>query len=195
MCAAVSTRVTRASSGGCARSLASRSSGGEDSARDGLERLEAEGLLQVGDLSLLEKALVLGVPTRARDDDHAAKHLGLPPFQLAVESHAVELGHTEVREDQIVRAGLALFERGEAVAGQVDHIALVGQDAREHASDRSVVLDYEYAKGPAVLRHAPMQSKPRARPRGQRNQQLMGVYVKAPIPKLSPAAKTREGVC
>src|SRR5262245_64757939 len=126
MCAVVSTRVTRASSGGCGRNFASRSGGGEDSARDGLERLEAEGLLQVGDLGLLEKALIFGVAARARDDDHAAKYLGLPPFQLAVESHAVELGHTEVREDQIVLARLDLPERGEAVAGQVDHIALVG---------------------------------------------------------------------
>src|SRR5215470_767574 len=162
MSAAASIEATHASSGACARGLASRSRGGEDSARDRLERLEAEGLLQVGDVGLFEEALVLGMPARPCDDDHAAEQFGLAPLQLTIESHAVELGHAEVGQDEIVLAPFDLPERGEAVASQIDHVAFVGQDARKHPPDRHVVLDHEYAKRSAVLRHGPLQSKPRA---------------------------------
>src|SRR3954470_13546866 len=60
---------------------------------------------------------------------------------------AVEAGQPEVEHDQIGQEGMDVLERLDAVAGELDLIALQAQRALQHLRDVLVVLDDEHAYG------------------------------------------------
>ena len=60
---------------------------------------------------------------------------------------AVELRQAEVEDHQIGQEGVRLVERGHAVAGDADVVALHAQRALQDLGDRVVVLDDEDAGG------------------------------------------------
>ena len=60
---------------------------------------------------------------------------------------AVEPREAEVEHEQVGQERVHLVERGDAVAGELDLVALEPQRALQHLGDLVVVLDHEHAGG------------------------------------------------
>src|SRR5258705_5424602 len=105
------------------------SGGGQDLRRELLQGGQAERLLQDRHAGLFEESLVVGMPARPGDDDQASQQIGLVALQLPVQSDAIELGHAEIAEDEVILLGGDLLEGKAAVAGGVDLVPFVGQNA------------------------------------------------------------------
>ncbi len=120
-----------------------RRAAAQERAHAGEQLLALERLDQVVVRADVE-ALDAGLQRVARRE-HEDRHLVAALAQALGHVHAVEAGEAEVQDDQVREEGVRLLEGLDAVAGELDLVALHAQRALEDVRDLLVVLDDQYA--------------------------------------------------
>ncbi|MCY1302310.1 hypothetical protein D9M70_519600 [compost metagenome] len=77
---------------------------------------------------------------RHHDDGHGQLALRGPFLEQA---DAIGIGHPDIEQHEIGRAGRAVFARLLRVFREFDHVAFVAEDLREQLPDSHFVIDYE----------------------------------------------------
>ena len=81
------------------------------------------------------------VETVARRE-HEHRHGGALGAKAAANLHAVDAGNHQVEDHTVVLVVVKVLERGVAVAGAIDGVAVLPQPARQHGGEAGVVFDY-----------------------------------------------------
>ena len=80
---------------------------------------------------------------RHHDDRHGQQAVALPFLE---QRDAVGIGHPDVEQDQVGRAGWRALAGLLRVFGQLHRMALVAQDFREQLADAHFIINYEYVR-------------------------------------------------
>ena len=84
-----------------------------------------------------------------RDHDH--RQLLIVGLDLLEQLDAVEVGHADVGDDQVVFPPFQLLERVQAAHRLIHLVALLAQDERQHVAQAVVVIDQQNVYG--LLKH------------------------------------------
>src|SRR5438309_2562608 len=121
--------------------------------RDDLTDLgHREGLGQPRPGCLGEEGGHGGAQRIAGDEDEPAQQLGPPPLELTIEARAVQDGHPEIAQDEIVLAPLDQGQRHRPVRRRVRFMPVPGEDLDEEVHDVELVVHHEDAAALPVSR-------------------------------------------
>ena len=92
------------------------------------------------DTRRLDRRIDGGV-ARHHDHRHGQQAVALPFLE---QGHAVRVGHPDIEQYQIRRAGGTRFTRLLRIFGQLDSMSFVAQNFREQLTDTHFIIHYEY---------------------------------------------------
>src|SRR5215475_8840659 len=87
-----------------------------------LQILDPERLVEDGRARLLKEVFHSDRLRAARHEGDAARQLGPPALELAVETWPVQLRHAQIAQDQVIGAALDVSQGGQAVDGDVHRV-------------------------------------------------------------------------
>src|SRR4029453_13650597 len=115
---------------------------------DQLDQLrDVEGLQEHGYSALLHEPMLLGSAGGSREKDDALQRMQFPLGELPVEARAIQLGHVQIGDDEVVALALELLERLDAIGGGVDVVAFYAQHVDHQLGDQGIVVDDQNAWG------------------------------------------------
>ena len=77
----------------------------------------------------------------------------MTPRDLAVEPGAVEMGHAQVADDEVVRPVAELVERRQTVVRRLDPVVVVGEDLGQQRGQLGLVVHDQNRRAPRGARH------------------------------------------